>query len=209
MISAQRSQASLIYFLPSLGIFLFTVLYSIAAYLYPGGSQLDSSSTGFDWVHNYLCNLLSITAVNGLPNPGRPYAIGALFLICMAMIAFFWSFAKVIAQNEQRKKIIRITSTLGFVTIVGLFTQWHDLATIISSVFGIVLILNVVLELQQTQLKSFRTSAYCCLLLLLVNNMIYYSGIGIYYLPLLQKVSMVVCFVWVWKMNANIRSLTV
>ncbi|MGB5430515.1 MAG: hypothetical protein WBM94_12640, partial [Eudoraea sp.] len=60
--------------LPTVGILIFIGLYIYAASLYPGGSQLDSNSLGFDWMNNYWCNLMNENGMNGLENPARPFA---------------------------------------------------------------------------------------------------------------------------------------
>jgi hypothetical protein len=63
---------------PILGTLLFVVLYLVASSLYPGGSQVDKGSIGFSWTNNYWCNLLSGNAINGQPNPAKPYAISGM-----------------------------------------------------------------------------------------------------------------------------------
>ncbi|MFN7116301.1 MAG: hypothetical protein ACK4TA_05840, partial [Saprospiraceae bacterium] len=53
---------------PLVGIVLFLVLYIVAAFYYPGGSNADHSAKGFSIVHNYWCDLLAIGAKNGQIN---------------------------------------------------------------------------------------------------------------------------------------------
>jgi hypothetical protein len=42
-----------------------------ATRFYPGGSQEDASSVGYDWANKHLSNLFAPKAVNGAENPAR------------------------------------------------------------------------------------------------------------------------------------------
>ncbi|MBT8238589.1 MAG: hypothetical protein HKN51_09070, partial [Saprospiraceae bacterium] len=67
----------LLILLPTLGILIFMGLYVYATTLYPGGSQADINSVGYDWGNNYWCNLMSENGMNGLENPARPISLFA------------------------------------------------------------------------------------------------------------------------------------
>lgn len=52
----------------------------ISTFYYPGGSTEHPNSEGYDWLNNYISNLLRPVAVNGEPNSSRLLAtIGVLF----------------------------------------------------------------------------------------------------------------------------------
>jgi hypothetical protein len=61
------------------GIIISMVLLFIAAIYYPGGSQLDKNTIGYDWKNNYLSNLFSEKAV--LENASRLWAIGGMLFL--------------------------------------------------------------------------------------------------------------------------------
>lgn len=61
--------------IPFLGIILFSILYYYSSTLYPGGSQADINTIGFDWVNNYWCNLMNEKGMNGELNQARSFAI--------------------------------------------------------------------------------------------------------------------------------------
>jgi hypothetical protein len=65
--------------IPSIGVILFFLFFIYAASLYPGGTQFDKSTQGFDWVNNYWCELATEEAINGQPNAAMPYAVTACF----------------------------------------------------------------------------------------------------------------------------------
>jgi hypothetical protein len=54
-----------------IGIIIGVSLLFIATFNYPGGSYHDESSVGYDWMNNYISNLLSPKAVNGMYNKSR------------------------------------------------------------------------------------------------------------------------------------------
>jgi hypothetical protein len=64
---------------PLFGTLIYLLLYIVATFFYPGGSQVDKNSFGFSWAQNYWCNLLNENAINGQHNSARPIAIAAMF----------------------------------------------------------------------------------------------------------------------------------
>lgn len=51
-----------------LGIIQASLLLFVATFHYPGGSQIDAQSIGFDWINKYLSNLFSPVAVYSVDN---------------------------------------------------------------------------------------------------------------------------------------------
>jgi hypothetical protein len=62
-------------YLPLYSIFLSLILLGVSVSLYPGGSQANLHSVGYDWKNNYLSNLFGEKAMNGPENASRPWAI--------------------------------------------------------------------------------------------------------------------------------------
>ena len=202
----RNRRTSIIDLIPTIGIILFLLLFIYAASLYPGGSQLDSSTAGFDWFNNYWCNLLNKKSINGKINPARPYAISGMILLCLGIIYFFFQYAKVLATNKYRSKMIIIAGTLSMLTAMFMFSQWHDQITIISSVFGVVAVLGIIIELYKSQQWIWKASGLICLFLLGGNNIIYYSEIGIHLLPLIQKVTLAMTLLWISSLNIKMTN---
>ena len=100
----------------------FVGLYVFAASLYPGGSQANMNSVGFDWFNNYWCNLMNEKAMNGLENPARPIAITAMIILCASLLLFFIQFAKHYVKNRTWKMIIQILGTLSMISAALIFT---------------------------------------------------------------------------------------
>lgn len=203
----KKNLTQLFPYLPIIGILLFWGLFFYAATLYPGGSPADINSIGYDWVHNYWCNLLSINATNGKPNPARTIAILAMIILCLSLLFFFIQFANKVVQHKTWQKVILYGGSFSMLFAVFIFTEYHDLMTTLSSVFGVFAVLGIIQALYKSELNFYKITGVFCIILLGLNNFIYYSEIGIRYLPLLQKLTLGIVLAWVgglsWRMNKS------
>ncbi|MFT5819898.1 MAG: hypothetical protein ACI8ZM_001123 [Crocinitomix sp.] len=194
-------------FLPTIGIIIFVGLYFYAASLYPGGSQADLNSVRFDWMHNYWCNLMNETAMNGLENPSRPIAIAAMFVLCSSILLFFFQCATQLVTNKTWRLIIRAFGTLSMVSASLIFTQFHDIMTILSSVIGILVVIGIIWAVYKSNLTFFKISGIVCILLMLLNNYIYYSLNGIEFLPFIQKITFAAVLIWIVGLSLKLRMI--
>ncbi len=193
--------------LPTLGILTFVGLYVFAANLYPGGSQADLNSIGFDWVNNYWCNLMNEKGMNGTENPARPFAISAMIILCSSLALFFLQFAKYLVTNRIWKTIIRVLGTLSMISAVLIFTNYHDTMTAISSIFGVLVVIGIIRTIYKSKLTAYKVSGIACVILLGINNIIYYSGAYIEYLPLIQKITFVLVLTWIVGLNLRMKNI--
>ncbi len=195
---------------PILGVFLFTMLFIYASTLYPGGSQHDPESIGFDWLHNYWCNLYMEYSINGELNIARPLAIIASSILCCSMAVFFYLFGEHFSKTNNTKKLLTTSGIVSMIFASLMFTSFHDLMTILSSIFGIVCVILIILEMYRSRHTFYKWMGFLCIVLLCINNVIYYISIGIKALPLLQKVTLFIVLFWVvglsmllWKEKEN------
>ena len=187
--------------LPSIGIIVFIALYAYASTLDPGGSQYDVQSVGYDWFHNYWCNLLSTHGMNGDINPARPHALVAWIVLCVSLALFFCLFSYYFVQKGIWTKLIPLFGGLSMLSAAGMFTVHHDLMTLISSVFGLVVVIGIIQAIYRSDMHRYKISGLVCILLLAANNVIYYTTYGLFYLPILQKISMAMVLVWIIGLN--------
>lgn len=192
---------NLLRYLPAISILFFIILFVYSATLYPGGSQADANSIGFDWVNNYWCNLMGHHAMNGAANAAQPYAIVAMIILCMGMTRFFFLFADRLATTPTWRKIIEISGGISMLLAALIFTVMHDTLTIISSFFGFFALLGVTMGIAKSNWRTFQWTGILCLLLLGANNFIYYTKIALVALPLLQKITFLVVLGWVVGLN--------
>lgn len=187
--------------MPIVGIFLFLLLFVFAAARYPGGSQADLTHEGFDWIHNYWCNLMGEKAMNGEPNDALPIAVLALVILCVSLFFFFYHFSFHLAVNSLWGKIIRVGGLLSMLAAALIATDWHDEMTIVASGFGLFVIAGIMVSLSFSNLILYKWTGAVCLLMLGLNNYIYYTQHGLYLLPLLQKLTFVIVLGWIIGLN--------
>ncbi len=179
------------------GVTLFAILYFYSSMLYPGGSQNDLEAAGFNWFHNYWCDLMGEKAANGLQNPGANYAITALLSLCISMAVFFVLFSKTLVKNLTWKRIIIVSGIISMFNAVLIFSDWHNIMIISSSIFAFIALTGVVRTFYLSSLRNYQWSALFILLVLLVLNVMYYTSYGLYYLPFMQKLAMLFILIWV------------
>jgi hypothetical protein len=183
---------------PILGTLLFAVLYIVAARLYPGGSQVDKDSIGFSWANNYWCNLLNENAINGQPNPAKPVALTAMFVLCLTLSLFWFMFPTRININKNLKLTIQVSGILAMTVAFFLFTQLnHDLVTNIASSFGAIATIGTFIGLYKNKLFGLFTFGLLNILLVILNNLCYYNKELIIYLPVIQKISFATFLIWI------------
>ncbi len=186
---------------PTFGILLFVGLFFIAASMYPGGSQFNPNSTGFSWADNYWCNLLYEEAINGETNPARPFAIVGMGFLCGSLALFFYMFPKYYPLNKIWDRIIQISGVLSMLLAASISTEHHDIMTTLSSLSGLCTLVGILMSLYKNKLRGFMYTAFFCIILLGVNNYIYYSENYLYYLPIIQKITFAVILLWVIALN--------
>jgi len=131
---------------------LFLVLTSIAIMIYPGGSWIDSYSSGFNFSINFFSDLSRRTTFLGDSNliSSILFTI-ALFLIGIAVIGFFiMMFLNFLIQKELKKItfaifIIGITCALVYISIgftpFDQFPGTHSILIVISFIILIIVTL--------------------------------------------------------------------
>lgn len=139
--------------------------------------------------------------MNGVPNPARPFAILAMIVLCTSLTIFFIQFAQQLEENKRWKRIIIAFGALSMLSAVFIFTSLHDLMTTVSSIFGVVVVLRIIRVIYKGNLILFKIGGIVCLILLALNNLIYYSEYYIQWLPLIQKITFVLVLTWISGLN--------
>jgi len=87
--------------LPLAGIAFFVLIYFYASTLYAGSTRFDHSSTGYDHLFNFWCDLLDPVTYNGLVNPSRPFAAAALVGLILTLISFWYFVAELYPTQKK------------------------------------------------------------------------------------------------------------
>ena len=173
------------------GIFIFILLFTAAASLYPGGSYADKAAKGYSWLNNYWCDLLSEDAKNGLPNTARPVAIAGWFVLCISLSIFWYILPERFLITTTHKKIIRYSGVM-------LFTSFHDEVIYLGGVFGFISLTGIFVALYKSKLYHFFYSGIASAFLIIINYWIVLTGKYIALLPLIQKITFAVILCWIF-----------
>lgn len=149
---------------------------------------------------------MNVEGINGMLNPARPVAIAATILLCLSLLVFFFQFANHLVESKIWKGLIKVLGSLSMVSVMFIYTAYHDILTIIASVFGLVVVIGIIRTIYRSQLTLFKISGILCMVLLFLNNLIYYSEFLIEWLPLLQKITFAVVLCWIIGLNLTIHA---
>lgn len=192
---------------PVYGGVLFVLLYITAALLYPGGSQQYPHAKGFSWIHNYWCNLLNYEAINGAHNTARPVAIAAMIVLCISLAAFWYYFPACTDLPAWFRKAIRISGVAGMAIALLLFANlYHDAVINIAGIAALVALLGTAIGIYRNKWYGLFWFGIICALLIGVNNYIYYTGSGLLYLPVIQKITFLCFLLWICLINIKMYS---
>lgn len=186
---------------PLLGIKIFTVLYIVAAFRYPGGSQVDKYARGFSWINNYWCNLLNEDAINGQQNPARPVALTAMLILCLTLASFWFMFPRYMNFGLYGRLAMQLSGAIAMTIAMFLFTHLHDIVIDVASVFGLVAIAGTFSGLYKSKWYGLFRFGIFNLMLVALNNYLYYTKGMIIYLPVVQKITFASFLIWIGSIN--------
>lgn len=192
--------------IPFFGILLFALLYIVATFYYPGGSLAQKSTKGFDWVHNYWCDLTDQTARNGEINFARPIALSAM-LILFSSLAVFWFHLPLLFQESKINQIIRYTGISSMIVAIFMFTKFHDIVINLAGLFGTITLTGTLVGLYKNKFRNLFFFGLICLATLLLNYFIFDTGWLLSYLPLIQKITFVMFFLWICLIDVYLYQL--
>ena len=182
---------------PLAGCTLFLILYIIATLYYPGGSQLDQNSKGFSWTQNYWCNLLNENAINGQPNPARPIALAAMSALCLTLTVFWYIFPRQIQFTKTGRLTIQLSGLTAMIIGMFLFTGFHDMVINVATSFGFIALTGTFVGLNKLKWKKLFWMGLFNIVLVALNNVLYFDKNLLFYLPVVQKITFLYFLLWV------------
>jgi hypothetical protein len=178
-----------------IGIVFSTTLLVIAAINYPGGSQKNKNSVGYDWRNNYLCNLFSEKAMNGHDNPARPWAIAGMLFLCISFAIFFIGFSKKI-QSKTSANLIKYCGAGSMLFAFLVITPYHDVMVTIACVLALIALFYSTVFVLLSKLFFFKILSIACMATLYASMYIYYTSTYLSLLPIMQKLSFLIAISW-------------
>jgi hypothetical protein len=179
------------------GIVLFSILYLIAAKYYPGGSNFNPQEKGFSLYNNYWCELLGENAKNGQSNVARPIALTAMVILAFSISLFWIKLPDFIPMRIWPSRTLQISGVLSMFSAIFIYSSYHDFSVYISVIFGTFAFIVSLYGLYTHHYRAYFNFCILCVVLIQANNFIYLSTILIDYLPLLQKITFIIVFIWI------------
>lgn len=180
-----------------IGITIGTLLLIISTIYYPGGTYENISSEGYDWVNNYISNLLRPLAVNGEENTARPFAIFGVLFLTASFGLFFVNFSnkiKIRSASLVIKYLGIIATILGFITVVP---EMHDIMVTLSSILTLLIFFYITVMVIKSKLTLMKIMSIVFLLTFYFGAYMYFSRFQLEYMPIMQKVIFLMKITWV------------
>lgn len=183
-------------YLPLAAMALFVLFYVISALYYPGGSWNNPQQVGFSFWNNYLCDLLDTYAINGVLNEARIWSRIALAILCAGLFYLWYHLPILFVVRTLGVKIMWWGGMLAFVSTLSLSDKTHDISVWISGFLGTVALVALVVALIRNKYTTLFPLGIICIFVFLVNYGIYETGFGIRILPIFQKLTFTLFFLW-------------
>jgi hypothetical protein len=135
--------------------------------------------------------------MNGAYNPARPLALTALFILCSSLAYFWYLYPLQLPLGEKHRILIQSSGILSMGTGMFVFTAPHDLTINIASFFGLVAMCGTFFTLYRWKWQRLLWLGFLNLLLVLLNNILYYGSGLLLYLPVVQKISFLSFLIWI------------
>jgi hypothetical protein len=144
-------------------------------------------------------------AENGMINTARPVAITAMFLLAVSLALFWYHIPKLLNFQSVFNFIIRWAGILSMAALPFLFTGSHDIVINTAGVPGGTAMTITLAGLYKTNLYKLLLPGIICIILLLLNNYIYYNQNYLVYLAAIQKITFILFLVWFGCLNIQLH----
>lgn len=193
-------------YLPTLGCCLFLLLITIASMKYPGGSQAVECSIGYSWDHNYLCDVIANVSHSDSHHHYHKVGLAAMICLCGGVSMFFFFFTDWMEVKGTWRFIIKWMGLISMICAMLIFTDLHNIMIAVASILALPALLGVFITLYRRKFYSYFWAGILILILLLINNIIYYTDYMEHWLPQIQKISVMCVIIWLIIMNWNLPS---
>jgi hypothetical protein len=187
-----------------MGISLFALFFILAASNYPGGSNLNPNSIGYNWSENYWCELLGTYSKNHSINSAQPFAMAGMISLTLGMYAFWLGIAQCLFKQGLKRNFVRYTGIISMTFSSFIFTKYHDIFIGIAVVSGLVAFIIVIEATRKKKMYLAYLWGYIFISLIIANCFIYITDIGETGLAMLQKLTFILTLSWILYISSKI-----
>lgn len=181
---------------------LFSLFFLFMAVLfYPGGSPKNSTSIGYSFTENYISNLLSEKALNGMENKARPWAIIGVLFSSLTFGLFYIEFAKKILLKSVSNVIRYFGIALAVLAFFIVIPSLHDKVVTLSSIMNLIVFFYITIMILKSRLILFKIISVLFMLIFYFACFMYFTQTLLDYLPIMQKLVHVVQIIWILSLH--------
>jgi hypothetical protein len=163
------------------------LFFTIAVWIYPGGTYQNKNTVGFSWTENYISNLFEATALNGAENRSRIWAYFGVFFYSITCAVFFVNMSRKI-PDKGSANVIKYIGILTMPVTFLIATPLHNLMLNISNLLFWTCMGWITVFVFKTRLHFLK--AYCIICQLIFFYAVYvHSSSNWDALPAIQKVN--------------------
>lgn len=190
--------------LPTAGVLAFTILYFVAASLYPGGTWQDRNLEGYHHFSNYWCDLLRPVSHSGRVNQARPIALLATVSFPLSLIPFWLALPKLFQARSWLARWVAVGGCLAMLSATMVFLPFHDQAIKLGALVGFSALLGALLGLWRAGQKLLVGLGGLFLVAGGVNYFMWQERLMPLVTPAVQKVAISTFLLWVFLTSVEI-----
>jgi hypothetical protein len=132
----------------------------------------------------------------------------AMVVLCISLAVFWYLFPMISLSKTLSVRITQLTGVAAMGTALLLNSSVdHDLITNLASLLGLMAAVGTLIGLRRLEWNVLFWFGTMNLLLVLLNNLLYYNAELIRYLPLVQKISFAAFLVWLFLISMKSRKV--
>ena len=130
-----------------------------------------------------------------------------MLVLSLTLILFWYIFPVRTEFKKTTRLIIQISGIAAMIIGMFLFTEQHDIIINLATLFGLVAIIGTFLGLNKLRWTKLFWMGIFNIVLVALNNILYY-GNGLFYLPMVQKITFLYFLLWICLIDINLYSKT-
>lgn len=167
----------------------FVLLYVLAAIIH----------SFFVPTQNFFCDLFHYGGTTHF------LALVALFAVSITIASFFIWFANQTSWTKRKKRLVKTSGVISAGLTSGIFSIYHDELIMISSIVGILPIFFISLEIIKKWANYTPILGLFAFSFLSFYNIIFYLNYFEAGWPIIQKISILLCLIWINILVVNKR----
>ncbi len=128
----------------------------------------------------------------------------AMLVLCITLATFWYIFPNRIPFKKRTKWLIQISGFLAVAIGIFLFTGFLDYVINIATGFGFIALIGTFTGLYKLKWNKLFWMGLFIIILIALNNLLYYNSNLIYYLPVVQKITFAYFLLWICLIDINL-----